>query len=196
MEKRVGKEDPRNQTLYEALRERLIKSDDDPKKAFGPHQSKMLKPSNEGKHAPEVRTIRVETTQNSGLFVRGGIADLGEMSRVDIFRQKTGFSVTPRYQANAEKARGILMDPADGTFCFSLTKNDFVEITIGSQTVRGYFVMYESDGRMTLRKHDQPQPDKNYFRKSIAKATKITKFNVDILGNIYQIPQESRHGMA
>jgi CRISPR-associated endonuclease Csn1 len=199
LEKMVGKDDPRNQALYEILQDRLRKFGDDPKKAFGPQQPKLLKPSGEGKDAPEVRAIRVEITQNSGLRVRNGIADLGEMTHVDIFRQKVGYSIKPRYQANPEMIRGAAGDYANveaTEFCFSLTKNDYVEVLIGTETVQGYFVMYESDGRMTLRKHDQPQPDKTYFRKTVAKASHITKFHVDILGNVYVAKLEPSYGLA
>ena len=199
LEKMVGKDDPRNKALYEILQERLRQFSDDPKKAFGPQQPKLLKPSGDGKSAPEVRTIRVEITQNSGLLVRNGIADLGEMTHVDIFRQKAGYAIVPRYHANPEMIRGTTIDQADGEspeFCFSLTKNDYVEIRLGSEVVQGYFVMYESDGRMTLRKHDQPQPDKIYFRKTVAKAKHIEKYHVDILGNVYAARPEPPYGLA
>ena len=197
LEKMVGKNDPRNQAIYELLRDRLTSFGDDPKKAFGPQQPKLLKPSKEGKNAPEIRAIRVEETQNSGLLIRGGIADLGEMIAVDVFQQKIGsFAVVPRYQAFPEKMRSTVAAPAESKFCFSLTKNDYVEIEIGTEFVRGYFVMYESDGRMTLRAHDQPQPDKKYFRKSVAGAKNIKKYNIDILGNRYPAPPEKRRDLA
>lgn len=196
LEKMVGKDDPRNHSLYEILRERLSKFDDDPKKAFGPQQPKILKPSKDAKNAPEVRAVRVEITQNAGLLVRGGIADLGEMVCVDVLRQTDGFAVIPQYQASRSKMRGATVSSVEGNFCFSLTKNEFVEVVIGEETIRGYFVMYESDGRMTLRGHDQPQPDKRFFRKSIFKATRATKFHVDVLGNIYPARPEPRRGLA
>ena len=56
--------------------------------------------------------------------------------------------------------------------------------------------MYESDGRLTLRAHDQPKPDKDYFRKSVGSAKRIQKFHVDTLGNIYPAPPEKRCGLA
>lgn len=194
LEKMVAKDNPRNTAVYELLRNRLKNFGDDPKKAFGPLQPKLFKPSNKGKNAPEIRSIRVEETQNSGLLIRGGIADLGEMIFIDIFLQRTGgFAVIPRYQADIAKIRNPVIASADSAFCFSLTKNDLVEIEIGMQTIRGYFVMYESDGRMTLRAHDQPQPDKKFFRKSITGAKNIKKFHVDILGKSYLTPLE-KHG--
>ena len=196
LEKMVAKDDPRNQAIYEILRDRLSKFGDDPKKAFGPLQPRLLKPSKENKNAPEVRAIRIEVTQNSGLLVRGGIADLGEMVCVNVFRQQDGYAVIPQYQAHEERTRGTARGDIDGTFCFSLMKNEFVEVLIGAERVRGYFVMYESDGRMTLRGHDQPQPDKHYFRKAVSRATSITKFHVDVLGNIHTAQPEADRGLA
>lgn len=197
LEKMVGKNDGRNQALYEALRTRLAAAGDDPKKAFGPDQPKLTKPSKEGKTSPEIRSIRIEVTQNSGLLVRGGIADLGEMMFIDIFEQETGgHFVVPRYKGDVSKMRNPISAPDGSLFCFSLVKNDLVEIELGGEKVRGYFVMYESDGRMTLRAHDQPQPDKKFFRKSIANAKSIKKFNVDILGNLYPSPPEKRRDLA
>ena len=178
------------------MHKRLNQFGDDPKKAFGPQQPKLLKPSKDGRNAPEVRAVRIEITQNAGLLVRGGVADLGEMVCVDVFHQEGGFTVVPQYQASPAKMRGAVPNSVDGAYCFSLTKNDLVEVTLGKETVRGYFVMYESDGRMTLRGHDQPQPDKSYFRESVSKATRITKFHVDVLGNIYPTKPEPSRGLA
>jgi CRISPR-associated endonuclease Csn1 len=197
LEKMVGKDDPRNQGLYVLLRDRLKNYGDDPKKAFSPQQPKLYKPSKVIKNAPEIRSIRIETTQNSGLLIRGGIADLGEMIFVDIFQQKNGaYSVNPRYQADLAKMRNINVATENSNFLFSLTKNDLIEIEIGEEIIRGYFVMYESDGRMTLRAHDQPQVDKKFFRRSITSAKNIKKFHVDILGTRYLEKQEERRGLA
>ena len=197
LEKMVGKDDPRNQSLYVLLRDRLKNYGDDPKKAFSPQQPKLYKPSKIIKNAPEIRSIRIETTQNSGLLIRGGIADLGEMVSVNIFQQKDGtYSVHPRYQADVEKIRNINVATENSNFLFSLTKNDLLEIEIGEEIIRGYFVMYESDGRMTLRAHDQPQVDKKFFRRSITKAKNIKKFHVNILGSCYHEIQEERRGLA
>lgn len=195
LEKMVGKDDPRNHALYDVLRERLVAFGDDPKKAFNERQP-VLKPSGDGKIAPKVSSIRVEATQNTGLLVRGGIAALGEMLRVEVFCRDGGYLIVPKYEAATEKMRGAPSIPTDASFCFELTKNDFVEIIIGNETVRGYFVMYESDGRVTLRAHDQPLPDKKYFRRAVATASRITKFHVDILGNLYAARREPRRGLA
>lgn len=196
LDRMVAKDDPRNAALYELLRTRLAGCANDPRKAFGPQQPTVHKPSGNGRIGPEVRSIRVEATQNSGLHVRGGIAALGEMIRVDVYRRPTSYVVVPRYQAEPDRIRGGDRTPEDGTYCFSLTKNDLVEVTFGEQLTRGYFVMYESDGRLTLRAHDQPQPDKNYFRRSVTGASQLRKFHVDVLGNVYPAQPEQQRGLA
>lgn len=188
----VGASDPRNSALIELLRRRLESHDGDGKKAFA---EPLHKPSARGT-APVVRTVKVATTQKSGMRIRGGVADLGEMHHVDIFRCRNRIYVEPAYEADAsQRVKGPNV-PEDAEFMFALAKNDYVEITLGNTTYRGYFVMYENDGRLTLRAHDQPKPDKEYFRKGITSAENIKKFHIDVLGNVYPAPRESRCGLA
>lgn len=196
LENMVGRQDPRNQGLHDLLRARLVAADDDPKKAFGGANSRVRKPSGDGRTAPEIRSLRVEVTQNAGVIVRGGIADLGDMMYVDVFKSGPAYVVVPRYAAGNASIRGGPQPLQDASFCFSLQKNDFVEIVIDDQTVRGYFVMYETDGRVTLRAHDQPQPDKKFFRRSVSNAARISKLNVDVLGSLFPARPEPRRGLA
>jgi CRISPR-associated endonuclease Csn1 len=183
----------RNKTLVDALRQRLSEHGNDPKKAFA---SPFYKPSAAGKIAPLVTSVRIVTTQRTGIRLVNAIAELGEMTGVNVYKLKKGYFVDPVYPAPAEARLNNKPHPPDAEYQFSLTKNDFVEIQLGDELCRGYFVMYESDGRMTLRAHDQPQPDKKYFRKGIAGAKLIRKFNVDVLGHIYPAPPEVRRGLA
>lgn len=196
LEKMVGRTDPRNQRMYELIRARLLQSGDDPKRAFGPTSPPVRKPSADESKSPVIRSLRIEITQNSGLLVRGGVADLGDMLHVDVYQGQNGYIVIPRYGAVLARIRGTEPAPEGARFCFGLTKNDFIEVDTGSDIVRGYFVMYESDGRMTLRAHDQPHSDKRFFRKSVTKAKALRKFNVDVLGNVYLAPAEVRRGLA
>ena len=188
----VGAHDPRNKSMIDLLEKRLIEFKDDGKRAFA---EPVFKPSSNGV-GPLIKTVKLISTQKSGMKIRGGVAELGDMLHVDVFRQGKRFLIEPAYIANNSVRISPSFTPEDAEFLFSLTKNDYVEITLGDSTHRGYFVMYESDGRLTLRAHDQPKPDKDYFRKSVASATKIQKFHVDVLGNIYPAPQEKRRGLA
>lgn len=188
----VGANDPRNAALMDLLQQRLIKFGDDGKKAFA---EPITKPSRNG-DGPLVKTVKLISTQKGGMKVRGGVAELGDMLHVDVFQDGKRFLIEPAYIANNSARVAPSCLPETAEFLFSLTKNDLVAITLGDTTHQGYFVMYESDGRLTLRAHDQPKPDKDYFRKSVASAKRIQKFHVDVLGNTYPALPEKRRGLA
>lgn len=189
----VGASDPRNSALIELLRTRLAEHKGDGKKAFA---EPIYKPTAPGKKAPLIRTVKLASTQKSGMRVRGGVADLGEMLYVAVYRHVNKHFIEPVYAASKGIRVVSSCTPNDAEFLFFLTKNDYVRITLGDICHEGYFVMYESDGRMTLRAHDQPKPDKEYFRKGVASATRIEKFHIDVLGNLYPAPPEKRRDLA
>jgi CRISPR-associated endonuclease Csn1 len=192
----VGYGESRNQALIDELRDRLKKSDGDGKKAFA---SPVYKPAGKkGKIGPIVGSVHVFKAKKTGMRVRGGVAELGAMLHVDVYQYGGKFFIKPIYGApddvclNAEKIH------SNAKFLFSLQKNDYLEIELDGTLYKGYFVMYETDGRLTMRAHDQSQPDKKYFRRSIASATLIRKFHIDILGNRYLVKPElePRRGLA
>lgn len=183
----------RNKQLVEALRLRLAANSDNAIRAF---TEPFYKPTADGKAAPIVRAVKVQSTQRSGALVNGGVAELGEMVSVHLYQTPKGYFVSPRYQIAIQKRVNPADLPVDAQFLFEIAKNDLLSVEFGETTVTGYFVMYETDGRLTLRAHDQPKPDKNFFRKSIASATKIRKFNVDILGRIHATVPEKHRGLA
>ncbi len=190
----VGATFSHNHKLISLLRERLTAHGNDGKKAFS---EPVFKPSSSDIRGPEVKKVKLISTQKGGMHIRGGVAELGPMHHVEVFRtKKNGFLIKPAYIANDKVRIGIETELEDAAFCFALTKHEYVEISLGTTTYSGYFVMYESDGRLTLRAHDQPIPDKNYFRKSVKLATDIRKFHVDVLGNIYHAPPEPPRGLA
>jgi len=193
LDKIVGAGDPRNASLIDALRKRLHAHDGDGKKAFS---TPVFKPSAPGSQAPLVRTVKLSSTQKGGVRVRGGVADQGEMLHVNVYRHKERFLIEPAYGIDAEKHLSLPEIPAEAEFLFALSKNDYVKVVLGDATHEGYFVMYESDGRITLRAHDQPKPDKDYFRKGVVNASRIEKFDVDVLGNRYPARPEKRRGLA
>lgn len=175
----------RNKPLVDALRKRLADHGNDAAKAFA---ISFYKPTAAGKVAPLVTSVRLVSTQRTGLRLGHAIAELGEMTGVGVYRLAKGYFLDPLYPAAAAARLNYKNPPPDAKYQFMLTKNDLVEVEIGDEVHRGYFVMYESDGRMTLRAHDQPQPDKKYFRRAIAGAKLISKLNVDALGFIYPPP--------
>ena len=102
----------------------------------------------------------------------------------------------PRLRAALDKALGANMTRDTAQRAIDRGAGNDDEGNMDEITYEGYFVMYESDGRLTLRAHDQPKSDKNYFRKSVTNAASIQKFHVDVLGNIYPAPPEQRRGLA
>lgn len=188
----VGATYSRNAPLIALLRERLEKYGDDGTKAFA---EPVFKPSKNGKGSL-VKSVKLASTQKSGIRVRGGVAEFGEMHHVDVFKCGNRYHFEPVYRARPESYINHPRIPDGAEFLFALSKNDYVRLCLDGVSYEGYFVMYESDGRMTLRAHDQPKPDKMYFRKRVANATNIQKFHVDILGNLYPARAEKRRGLA
>lgn len=180
---KIVEADGRSKSLVEALHQRLKQYGEDPSKAFS---IPFYKPSAPGKIAPIVTTVKVWTTQKTGMKLDGAIADLGEMSGVNVYKINKGFFFDPVYIVSSHLRLNVKPVPESAKFLFKLSKNDLVRVTIGENTHTGYFVMYETDGRLTLRAHDQPKPDKKYFRKSVSAASDIQKLQVNVLGNIYQ----------
>jgi len=112
-------------------------------KAFDAKQEPVYKPSKPGKEAPIIRSVKLQTTQKSGLPVRGGLANNGSMLRVDIFTKGGKFHAVPLYVADAVKAelpnRAAVSgkSEADWTvmdesfqFLFSLYPNDWVRVVV------------------------------------------------------------------
>lgn len=188
----VGADDLRNKALIDLIAKRLEDFGDDGKKAFA---IPLRKPAKDGK-GPVVKTVKVFSTQKTGMLIRGGVADLGDMLAVGVFKVGKHYLIEPEYLASTKVRISSVAIPPDAEFIFYLRKNDYLEIKLGGETYRGYFVMYESDGRLTLRAHDQPKPDKEYFRKSVTNAQEIQKYSVDLLGNIHPAKPEPRRGLA
>jgi len=204
-----GAEDPRNAKLMQALRERLEAFGGDGAKAFSANQPPLFKPSGEGKIAPIVRSVKLLTTQKSGLPVRNGVAANGGMLRVDIFTKGGKFYAVPLYVADAVKAdlpnRAVVaykpeeewpvMD--DGyIFLFSLHPNDWVSIKLKEGNKSGYFSgMDRSTGAVSLWAHDRNQSvgkDGQLRGIGMKTALAIEKSHVDLLGRLHKVHHETR----
>lgn len=206
----VGYEDPRNQTLVEALEQRLQAFKDDGKKAFA---EPFYKPAAEGKQAPLVRSVKLATVQKSGLPVRHGIASNGDMLRIDVFSKGGKYFVVPLYVADAVAAtlpcKAVvagkpedLWDVMDDSyaFLFSLYPNDWVQVELKGKVVEGYYAgMNRSTGAINLWAHDRNQAiGKNGLIESIGikTAKNLTKYHVDILGRLHRVEQEPRQPLV
>ena len=175
----------RNKPLVEALKRRLAIFGHDAKKAFGDPNNPFRKPSAVGKIAPIIRKVAILETQTTGLRVRNGIASLGEMAAVLLYKTTKGYVLVPTYDAGGEQVVGVDVAPNNAVKVACIYKNDYLVIDFDKQRFEGYFVMYESEGPLTLRKHDTPVPDRKYFRRRVTSATAIELKHVDTLGNRY-----------
>lgn len=210
VDKIVGAEDPRNAGLIDAVRERLKAYGGDGKKAFGPDQPPLLKPSKPGKVAPVIRSVKLLSTQKSGMAVRHGIADNGAMIRVDIFTKAGKFYAVPLYVADAvadtlPNKAVVAAKPEsewpdmDETyqFLFSLCSGDWVRVTLKSQPAReGYFGgLDRSTGAINIWLHDRNDsivPNGLLRSVGVKSALNVEKCHVDMLGRLFLAKPEVR----
>ncbi len=212
LENIVGYGDARNASLIAAIEERLIKHKDDGKKAFA---EPLYKPGSPERIAPQVRSVKLLSTQASGIEVRGGVANNGSMLRVDIFTRKGKFFAVPLYVSDLVKAvlpnyaiipdkleRDWLLMDDSYTFCFSLHPNDWVVVRYGKgkPSKEGYFGgLDRSVAAISLWAHDRNQSiGKNGLMRGIGIKTvaSIEKYHVDVLGRLYRAKPETRQPLA
>ncbi|BBO21220.1 MAG: CRISPR-associated endonuclease Cas9 [Rhodocyclaceae bacterium] len=205
----------RNENLYAAIRARLDAHGGKGEKAFLA-DNPLRKPDREGNPTgPIVRSVTIVIDKLSGIPVRGGIAKNDSMLRVDVFRhRKDGkYHLVPVYVHHAvakelpNRAVVAFKDEAEWTlidgnfdFCFALYPNDLVRVTLKKESHTGYYASCNrSTGAINLWVHDRNQQvGKDGFIEGIGVKTAVAveKFHVDVLGNIYPAPMETRRGLA
>jgi len=204
----VGYEDPRNRQFIEAIERRLKDYGDDGKKAF---KDPLYKPSNNGAKAPMVRSIKLFTVQKSGMPVRGGVANNGDMVRIDIFTDGKKYHAVPLYVADAVKGelpnRAVVASkpedkwtPLDDNhqFLFSLYPNDWVSVVVKPNEAprEGYYAgLDRATGAISLWAHDRNQSvGKDGLIRSIGikTAQSLQKYHVDLLGRLHKVHRETR----
>lgn len=191
----------REKALYEDLKARLEEHGGKGEKAFAEPFKK--------KGGTLVRSISIEDTQKSGLLVRNGIANNGNMVRTDVFKKSGKFYLVPVYIW--QLAKNILPNKAivgqkdesdwlemDDTFefLFSLYKNDYVKVKKGEKVISGYFNGTDrATGSISLFAHDKDKDKgKNGEYRSIGvqRLELFEKYEVDVLGEIRLSPPEKR----
>jgi CRISPR-associated endonuclease Csn1 len=210
LENIVGANDPRNAALMAALHERLQAHGGDGAKAFAASQPPLYKPSGEGKTAPCIRSVKLTSTQKSGLPIRNGIANNGSMLRVDIFTKGGKFYAVPIYVADAAREslpnRAVVAFKPEGewpemdenhAFMFSLHPNDWVCLRYKNAPNReGYFSgLNRANGSIDIWLHDRNQSlAKNGLLEAngIKTALAVEKCHADVLGNLYRVHHETR----
>lgn len=152
--------------------------------------------------AAHKETIYSKRTKSKGVFeVNGGLAENGEVKRVDVFQKDDKFHFIYMYPANFiaqdlknTTIKGVKIDDTFD-FQFSFYKDELVEIKQkGKEPVFGYFKYAESDGRFTIRNHFVSIVDRKEGRISTGGLEYIKKFQVDPLGNYTEVKHEKRVG--
>ena len=196
LEKMVNRE--REPKLYEALKAQLEAHKDDPAKAFA---EPFYKYDKAGNRTQQVKAVRVEQVQKTGVWVRNhnGIADNATMVRVDVFEKGGKYYLVPIY--SWQVAKGILPDRAvvayadeeDWTvidesfrFKFVLYSNDLIKVTAKKNVFFGYFVsLNRATGAIDIRVHDTDNTKgKNGIFQSVGVKTALSfqKYQIDELG--------------
>lgn len=196
LEKMVNRE--REPKLYEGLKARLEAHKDDPAKAFA---EPFYKYDKAGNRTQQVKAVRVEQVQKTGVWVRNhnGIADNATMVRVDVFEKGGKYYLVPIY--SWQVAKGILPDRAvvqgkdeedwqliddSFNFKFSLHPNDLVEVITKKARMFGYFAScHRGTGNINIRIHDLDHKiGKNGILEGIGVKTALSfqKYQIDELG--------------
>ena len=195
-----------NEKLYAAIRARLEQFDDNAQKAFGDPENPLRKPTNDGSPGPIVRSVKVASTQNAGVPVRGGIANNGDMIRIDVFQRNGKYYLTPVYVADLMQGRlpnrSIKAGKQesdwpiiDDTYVFLFTLYPYELLRI--VTKRGEFFGYykqtnRNTGNILLCPPNHSDAELNTC---ITTALNVEKYHVDMLGNIFPVAREVRRGL-
>lgn len=185
----------RNKCVIDALVARLNQYNGNAEKAFGDESNPFYKPLNSERnskreapltHGPRIKSIRLPKNKESGIFVREGVAELGDSLFTEVYWAGESYFFRPRYKAPEQKLFGIANPPKGARPIFAVTQNDLIEVILDDGTQRlGYFVMYEGDGRLQIRDHDQAK--KNAHRFGISRIRHLKKLKVSVLGEISDV---------
>ncbi len=211
-----------NWRLYEVLKARLEEFNDDPQKAFGNQDNPVYMPLSEekikaGQKPHIIRSVKICTTQKSGLKVRNGIASNGDMVRIDLFAKidkkgKKQYFVIPVYVADL--INPILPDEVlpsgkkiddSHEFQFSFYRNDLISINSSGKSNDEKLYYYNSfdidSARIIVESIDRNalmdgniKGKPHQKRYSILNLPNIKKYQVDILGNYTEVKKEKRVG--
>ncbi len=165
------------------------------------HSLKKKKKQNEKKNQQKTREIK------TGLIVRGGIAENGDMLRTDVFckknkKGKEEFYLVPIYKSdlgkdlpnkaitrNKTEDEWTVMDESF-TFLFSLFMDDLVRVQKGETVYFGYYKgVHRGTAGITLEEHDKKQKYEGIGSKTL---DYIKKYQVNFLGEYTEVKGEKR----
>ena len=210
---RMVEKEVRNKRLYAILKQRLQEHNDKPEVAFAePGFHEYLK-AHWSEKAPRITSLKLNTSEASGIPINGGLASNGEMKRVDVFTKpnkkgKLEYYLCPVYVADfvrgqlpnkvmvsGKKEHEWLELDDSFTFLFQLYNNDLVKIVKGDGSiVEGYYNRADrSTGAIHLLHHDGSKLHRGIGVKTLAT---FEKYAVDYFGQRTLIKREKRHELA
>jgi len=139
--------------------------------------------------------------QKGKFEVNGGLAENGEVKRVDVFKKENRYHFVYLYPADFEKSelsnitiKGIEIDESF-EFVFSIFKDELIEMKQkGKESIQGYLKFSLSDGRFAIANHLDGNFNATRNRFSTGSLEYLKKYQVDILGNISEVKKETRVG--
>jgi CRISPR-associated endonuclease Csn1 len=205
----LPEKETRNANLYAALKKRIQAGGKEP----------FATPFYLGKNGEEsdavtgrlINGIKLERTTKTGVLVRGGLADNGEMLRVDVFTKAGKFYLVPIYladrvgdamphkaiRANTPEKDWLNIDNSY-QFLFSLSNNDLVLISDkdGGEGafLRGYYKgTHRGTGAINVEGHDRSWKKEGI---GVQRLEVFKKLQVDPLGEVFEVKKEPRRGLA
>lgn len=206
--------DTLNKRLHKLLKERLAQFGDKADKAFA---EPVYFPKRDGGNGVIVRKVPILAEKDSGISVRGGLANNGEMVRVDVFAKGGKWFLVPIYVAdmikqelpnkaivaNKDETEWPVMDKTY-EFKFTLQKNDLIAIKQKGEDEEylGYFTgAHRGTAQIALEFHDRSNFKistngklENPWHFGSKTLQHIKKYQVDALGNYHEIKSEKRLG--
>ncbi len=149
-------------------------------------------------HKETIRSKKFEKVKGN-FEVNGGLAENGEVKRVDVFKKNDRYHFIYLYTADFEKDKlpttTIKNIDIDNTFefQFSIFKDELIEIRQKNKNeIRGYMKFPLSDGRFAISSHLDSNFNATKNRFSTGHLEFIKKYQVDVLGNIQEVKKETR----
>lgn len=185
--------------LYNAIKERMKAFGYNAKEAFA---EPFYKLKSDGTPGNVVKKIKIYEPNKSGISVRKGVADNGDIVRSDIFTKDGKYYIVPVYtwqiatgnipnKAIHGKTEESWIEMTENyTFLFSLYPYDLIYAKTKDKNVFAYYRSVDrSDGRIT---YSLINNNSVLDRISIGKVVTLNKYCIDILGNYHIIKKEKR----
>ncbi len=149
-------------------------------------------------HKETIRSKKLEKVKGS-FEVNGGLAENGEVKRVDVFKKDDKYHFVYLYVADFEKKilpsttiKNIAIDETF-EFHFSIFKDELIQIKQNNKdAIRGYMKFSLSDGRFAISNHLDSNFNATKNRFSTGSLVYLKKYQVDVLGNIKEVKKETR----